>query len=326
MKKKITALTICAMLFALSDAVQAQQPKGARIGFLAANSPSSTARRVEAFRQRLRELGYVEGKNLWIEFRYGNGQFDRLPALASDLVRLKVDVIVTSGPAATRPAKEATDTIPIVMAWDIDPVGSGFVSSLAHPGSNITGLSALAPEISGKRLEILKETLPKLLRVAVFGSSTEPGNAPSLKETERAARALGIELQYQEVGHPGEIETAFQRAIKQRAETLLVLATPINFSHRAQLARLATESRIPAIYGSSEYAEVGGLMTYGVNFVELFRRAATYVDKILKGAKPADLPVEQPTKFEFIINLKAAKQIGLIIPPNVLARADKVIR
>jgi putative ABC transport system substrate-binding protein len=306
---------------------RAQQPgKVPRIGFLAANSPSSSAARVEAFRQGLHQLGYVEGNNIMIEFRYAGGQLDRLPALATELVRLKVNVIVTSGPAPTRPAKEATDTIPIVMAWDIDPVGSGFVSSLAHPGSNITGFSVLAPEISGKRLELLKETIPKLSRVAVFGSAVEPGNSQSLRETERAAKALEVDLQYREVGGAKEIEVAFQQAIKKRAEALLVLATAVNFSQRTQIASFALKSRIPAIYGSSEYADAGGLMTYGVNFVDLFRRAATYVDKILKGAKPAELPVEQPTKFEFVINLKAAKQIGLTIPPNVLARADRVIR
>ena len=326
-RSAVPSILVVMVLLAVAVMAEAQQLKKIpRIGFLAANSPSSGALRVEAFRRGLHELGYAEGKNILIEFRYADGKLDRLPALAAELVRLKVDVIVTSGPAPTRPAKEATDTIPIVMAWDIDPVGSGFVSSLAHPGSNITGLSALVPEISGKRLELLKETIPKLSRVTVFGSSAEPGNAQSLKETERAASALSVQLQYLEIRGPGDIEAAFQQAGKARADAVLVLATPVNFSQRSQIARIALKNQLPTIYGSSEYADVGGLMTYGVNFVDLFRRAATYVDKILKGAKPADLPVEQPMKFEFVVNLKAAKQIGLTIPPNVLVRADKVIK
>jgi putative ABC transport system substrate-binding protein len=318
-------------LFTLLVAVYARaEPQGSNklphIGFLAANSPSSNAARLRAFREGLRNLGYVEGQNVVLDLRYANEQLDRLPILARELVALKVDVIVTSGPAPTRPAKEATDKIPIVMAWDIDPIGSGLVSSLAHPGSNITGLSALVPEISGKRLEYLKETIPKLRRVAVFGSSTEPGNTQSLNGTESAAKSLNIEVQKLDIKHRNEIESAFQSAVKNHAEAVLVLPTAINFSQRKQLSALALKTKRPAIYGSSEYAEIGGLMSYGVNFVDLFRRAATYADKILKGAKPADLPVEQATKFELVINLKTAKQIGLAIPPNVLARADRVIK
>ncbi len=307
--------------------VQAQQPKKVpRIGFLSTGSPSTTPARIEAFRQGLRELGYVEGKNIVIEYRYAEGKLDRLSELAGELVRLKVDVIVTAGSAPTRPAKEATNTIPIVMAQHADPVGSGFVASLARPGGNITGLSTLAPEISGKQVELLKEVLPKLSRVAVLGTSTVPGNAQSLRETELAAGAFGVKLQYLDVLGPKDIETAFRAAGKGRADAVLVLASPVLFSQRTQVADLAVKSRLPAISGSSESADVGGLMTYGVNIIDLFRRAATYVDKILKGTKPADLPVEQPTKFEFVINLKTAKQIGLTIPPNVLARADKVIK
>jgi len=297
-----------------------------QIGFLAANSPSSNAARLKAFREGLRELGYVEGKNINIDLRYADGKLDRLPILARELVRLNVDLIVTSGPAPTGPAKQATDTIPIVMAWDIDPVGSGFVTSLAHPGSNITGLSALAPEISGKRLQLLKESIPKLTRVAVFGSSTEPGNAQSLRETQYAAKTLGVELHNEEIRRPDQIETAFQQTLKERVQAILVLPTALNFAHRKEIANFALKSRLPLIGGSSEYIDVGGLISYGVNFVDLFHRAASYVDKILKGAKPADLPVEQPTKFELVINLKTSKQIGLTIPPNVLARADRVIK
>jgi putative ABC transport system substrate-binding protein len=241
-------------------------------------------------------------------------------------VRLKVDVIVTGGGAATRFAKEATKTIPIVMAQDDDPVASGFVASLARPGGNITGLATLAPELSGKRLELLREIVPKLSRVAVIGTSTRPGNAQALKEIELAGGAFKVQLQYLDVLSPKDIETAFRAASKGRAEAVLGLGGPVLASQRTQFADLAVKSRLPAIYWRSDIVEDGGLMSYAVSFTDLDRRAATYVDKILKGAKPADLPVEQPKKFEFIINLKAAKQIGLTIPPNVLVRADRVIR
>jgi putative ABC transport system substrate-binding protein len=241
-------------------------------------------------------------------------------------VNLKVDVIVSASPGATRAAKEATSTISIVMTQDSDPVGTGFVASLARPGGNITGLSTLAPEISGKQLELLKEIVPRLSRVAVLGNSTRPGNAQALRETELAAGAFGVKLQYLDVLGPKDIETTFRAASKGRAGAVLVLASTVFLSQRTQIAELAVKSRLPAIYGRPEHVEDGGLMTYGVSITDLFRRAATYVDKILKGAKPADLPVEQPKKFELIINLKAAKQIGITIPPNVLARADKVIK
>jgi putative ABC transport system substrate-binding protein len=268
----------------------------------------------------------VEGKNIVIESRYAEGKLDRLPALAAELVRLKVDVIVTAGPPATRPAKEATSTIPIVMAQDSDPVANGFVASLARPGGNITGLSTLAPEISGKQLELLKETVPRLSRAAVLGNSTRPGNAQTLREVELAAGALKVKLQSLDVLDPKDIETAFREARKGRAEVVLVLANPVATSQRTQIVDLAAKSRLPAIYYATEFVEDGGLMFYGASYIDLYRRAATYVDKILKGRTPADLPVEQPMKFEFIINLKAAKQIGLTVPPNVLVRANKVIR
>jgi putative ABC transport system substrate-binding protein len=318
---------VSTFLFALWLPASAQQPaKIPRIGFLSGTSHSTISARVEAFRQGLRELGYVEGKTIVIDYRYAEGKSDRLPALADELVRLKVEVIVTAGPQPTRPAKEATSTIPIVMAHDPDPVGSGFVASLARPGGNITGLATLAPEISGKQLELLKEIVPRLSRVAVFGTSTRPGNAQSLKETELAAGTLGVRLQYLDVLSSKDIEAAFQAASKGRAEAVLVLGSPVLTSHRTQIVELAVKSRLPGMYISAEMVEVGGLMSYGVSYTDLYRRAATYIDKLLKGAKPADLPVEQPMKFELIINLKAAKQIGLTIPPNVLARADKVIR
>jgi putative ABC transport system substrate-binding protein len=327
MKKKIISLALTALLFALCTPAQAQQAtKIARIGFLSNNSLAAVSSWNEAFREGLRELGYVEGKNIVIEYRFGEGKLDRLPAMVAELVRLKVDVIVTGGPSATRAAKEASATIPIVMATNTDPVGDGFVASLARPGGNITGLSTLAPEISGKRLEILKEIVPRLSRVVVFETSTTPGTAQSLKETELAAVAFGVKLNYLDIRAAKDIEEAFRAASKQRADAGLVLDSAIFNSQRTQFVALAVKDRLPVIYHHSLFVEPGGLMSYGVNITDLHRRAATYVDKILKGAKPADLPVEQPKKFEFVINLKAAKQIGLTIPPNVLARADKVIR
>jgi putative ABC transport system substrate-binding protein len=315
------------MLIALCFPAEAQQPgKVSRIGYLITSSPAAIAPRMDAFQQGLRELGYVEGKNIVIERRHGEGKLDRLPGLAAELVRLNVDVLVTSGPTATRPAKEATSTIPIGMTFDDDPVGSGFVASLARPGGNITGLSTLAPEISGKQLELLKEIIPRLFRVAVFGTSTRQGTAQALKEMELAAGAFAVKLQYLDIEDPKDTATAFRAASKGRADALLVLQSPVFNSQRAQIADLAQKNRLPAAYPRQEFVEDGGLMSYGANISDLDRRAATYVDKILKGANPADLPVEQPTKFEFIINLKAAKQIGLTIPPNVLARADRVIK
>jgi putative ABC transport system substrate-binding protein len=327
MKAKITVVTLCAMFFALCMSAEAQQSgKVPRVGYLITSSPSAIAPRMDAFQQGLRELGYVEGKNIVIERRHAEGKLDRLPELAAELVRLNVEVIVTSGPTATRPAKEATSTIPIVMTFDDDPVGSGFVASLARPGGNITGLSTLAPEISGKQLELLKEIVPRLFRVAVFGTSTRQGTAQALKEMELAAAAFAVKLQYLDIEDPKDTETAFRAASKGRADALLVLQSPVFNSQRAQIADLAQKSRLPAAYPRREFVEDGGLMSYGASISDLDRRAATYVDKILKGAKPADLPVEQPIKFEFIINLKAAKQIGLTIPPNVLARADRVLK
>jgi ABC-type uncharacterized transport system substrate-binding protein len=328
MKKAAASLLVIAVIvLAIAVTAEAQQPRKVfRIGWLGGASASAVAVRVDAFRQGLRELGYLEGKNIVIELRSAEARTDQLPILAAELVRLKVDVIVTGGPLPTRSAKEATSTIPIVMAFDTDPVGNRFVASLAHPGGNITGLSDFAPEISGKGLELLKESVPTLSRVAVLGTSNRPGNAQSLKETEVAAVALGIKLQHLDVLSPKDIETAFRAAGNEHADGALVLQSSIHFSQRKQIAELAVKSRLPATYPRREFVEDGGLMSYGVSISDLDRRAAKYVDKILKGTKPADLPVEQPKKFEFIINLKATKQIGLTIPPNVLARADNVIR
>jgi ABC-type uncharacterized transport system substrate-binding protein len=298
-----------------------------RIGYLSTTSASANSPRVEPFRDGLRELGYVEGKNIVIEWRYAEGNPDRVPALAAELVRLKVDIIVTVGPAGTGPAKTATVTIPIVMTQDDDPVANGFIASLARPGGNITGLSRLTPELSGKRLEFLKEIVPKLSRVALFGTSTTASNAKSLREIELSAGAMKVQLQYVDVLNPKDIETAFRAAAKGRADAVVMSAAgSVSRLHRPQIVELAVKSRLPVIYEVREWAQYGGLISYGVDLADLDRRAATYVDKILKGAKPAELPVEQPTKFELVINLKAAKQIGLMIPPNVLARADKVIK
>jgi len=327
MSKKVIRLALSAVLFALSVPTEAQQPKTVpRVARLGAGPLSANSDRHEAFRQGLRELEYVEGKNIVIEWRSAEGKPERLPAVAAELVRRKVDIIVTSGGSATRAAKEATSTIPIVMANDPDPVANGFVASLARPGGNITGLSTLAPELGGKRLDLLKETVPRLSRVAVFGISTTPGYAHQLRELELAAGALKVKLQYLDVLSPKDIETAFRAASKGRAEAVLMLQGGVLVSQRTQIIELAVKNRLPAIYPNSLFVDAGGLMTYGVSLTDLDRRAATYVDKILKGRTPADLPVEQPMKFEFIVNLKAAKQIGLTIPPNVLVRADKVIR
>ena len=305
------------------------QPAGQkvpRIGYLDGASLSANSVRLEAFRHGLRELGYVEGQSVAIEWRSADGKADRLPSLAAELVRLKVDVIVTGGAGATGPAKDATATIPIVMAQDSDPVESGFVSSLARPGGNVTGLSMLHPELSMKRLEILKEMHPKLSRVAVFGTSTWAGNARGLRETEQAAKTLRLKLQYVDVSRPTDFELAFQTASKGQAEAIVMLAwNPLLNARRKEVVELAAKSRVPIMYRERESVEAGGLITYGPNLPYLFRRAATYVDKILKGAKPADLPIEQPIKFELVINLKTARALGLTIPQSVLLRADEII-
>jgi ABC-type uncharacterized transport system substrate-binding protein len=328
MKKAAAPLVLIAViLLAVAVIAEAQQPaKIPRVAFLGTASASVVADRVDAFRKGLRELGYVEGQNIFLELRFGEGKSDEVAGLATELTHSKVDVIVTAGPAATRSAKQATATIPVVMGNEGDPVGSGFVASLARPGGNITGLSSLSPEISSKQLEILKEIVPKLHHVSVLGNSTTPGNAEVSKEMDVAAHALGVQVQHLDVRAPKDIEFAFRTATKARADAIIALQNPVLTFERKQLVSLANKNRIPAAYHSVEFVEDGGLMTYSVSVSDLFRRAAVYVDKILKGAKPADLPVEQPKKFEFVVNLKAAKQIGLTIPPNVLARADRVIK
>jgi putative ABC transport system substrate-binding protein len=322
-----TVLALIGFILASSHFAEAQQPKKVlRIGILFGGRPPAVSDRLEAFRQALNELGYVEGKNIVIEARYAEGKLDRLPALASELVRLNSDVIVTGGPQSTRSAKNATSTIPIVMGQDSDPVGSGFVASLARPGGNISGLSNFNAELGGKRLELLKEIVPKLSRMTVIGTSTEPANALFLKEAHLGAAALGIKLQYADVRGTKDLEAGFLEATKGRADAVLVLPASILFSQRTKIADLAAKRQLPAMYISREFVEDGGLISYGTSVPDLFRRAAIYADKILKGANPGDLPIEQPTKFELVINLKAAKQIGLAIPANVLARADKVVK
>jgi putative ABC transport system substrate-binding protein len=323
----VAIMAVSALLFALCFCVEAQGPtKIPRIGYLTGASPSGVSSRLEAFRLGLRELGYIEGQNILIEYRYAEGNPERLPTLAADLVHLNVDVIVSTGAAATRPAKEATSILPIVMAQDRDPVGNGFVASLSRPGGNITGLSTLAPQVSGKLLQLLREVIPRLSRVAVIGSFASPANAEALKQVKFSADALRVQVHYFDIEDPKEIENAFDDARKAHANAILVLGGAVFASQRSHVANLAAKTRLPTMYFSRAFVDRGGLMTYGATITDLDRRAASYVDKILKGAKPADLPVEQPTKFELVINLKAAKQIGLTIPPNVLARADRVIK
>jgi ABC-type uncharacterized transport system substrate-binding protein len=327
--RKMVGIVALGVVFVLCGAVaSAQQPKKIpRLGFLTASISTNNSARHDAFRQGLRELGYVEGKNIVIEWRFAAGKQDRQRAMAADLARLKVDVIVAVGTGDIRAAKEASATIPIVMVSGGDAVGSGLVASLARPGGNITGLATLRPELSGKRIELLTEIVPRLSRVAVFASSSSADSDQLSKELELAAGAFGVKLQSLDILTPKDFESAFRDAAKGRAQAVLVrVPGPILTPRQKDVAELAVKNRIPAIYENSEEVEAGGLMSYGTNASDRYRRAATYVDKILKGAKPADLPVEQPTKFEFIINLKAAKQIGLTIPPNVLARADRVIR
>jgi putative tryptophan/tyrosine transport system substrate-binding protein len=327
MKRKITVLTLCAMLLALSFPVEAQQArKIPRIGFLSAGSADSMSGRVEAFRRGLREHGYTEGQNIVVEYRYAEDKLDRLREFAEELAQLKVDVIVTGGPIATRPAKETAGTIPIVLAYEADPVRTGLVASLARPGGNITGLTSNAEELNGKRLELLKETIPKLSRVAALRNPGMLGTAEALRDAELAAQSLGLKIQALEIRGPNDLDGIFQAAKKGSAGALMTIGDPVAFMHRKRVADLAIKNRLATIHGQIPFAEAGGLMVYGPNDADMYRRAATFVDKILKGTKPADLPVERPVKFDLIINLKTAKQIGLTVPPNVLARADRVIK
>jgi len=328
MSKKVICFALGAMLLALSVPAEAQQPKKIpTIGVVIPGSRPIYAARIEEFNNGLRELGYVEGQNIAIEYRYAEGKFDRLPDLAAELVRLRVDVIVAAGGIqAIRAAKNPANTTPIVMTGSLDPVGDALIASFARPGGNITGLSLGGPELYGKRLELLKETVPTSPRVAVFWYRPTPAVPFYLTEIQASARALGLQIHSLEVRSISDFDGAFRAAAKGGARALTVSTHPIFTGNRTQILEFAAKNRLPAMYPWREYVEDGGLMSYATKLSDLYRRAATYVDKILKGAKPVDLPVEQPTKFEFIINLKAAKQIGLTIPPNVLARADRVIR
>ena len=318
--------TLAGGLLAAPLAAEAQQAERVyRIGFLSGQSPTDLARQLETFRQRLRELGYVEGRNVAIEYRFAEGRPERLPALAAELVRLKVDIIVTAGPPAPLAAKQATTTIPIVFAISNDPVAEGVVSSIARPGGNITGLTSIAPELVGKQLELLKEVAPKVSQVAVLRNPSNHGHPLTLRQAEGAAQALGLQLHIMQAGSPAEIDAAFAAMRSEHAGDILVLRDPLFLGQRTQIAALAAKSRLPAVYGFREAAEAGGLMAYGASVPFMYRSAATYVDKILRGAKPADLPVEQPTKFELVINLKTAKALGLTIPQSLLQRADQVI-
>jgi putative ABC transport system substrate-binding protein len=329
MVRRIVACLLSTVLLHTFSLAEAQQPKKVpRIGYLAPVFPcSGSVPSLEAFRQGLRDLGYVEDKNITIECRSAEGKLDRQPDLAAELAQLKIDIIVAAGGEPTaRAAKQATQTIPIVMTNVGDPVVTGLVASLARPGGNVTGLVTMSPELSGKRLELLREAFPKISRVALFWNSANPEQEPQIKEIKVAGQALGIQLQILEVRATNDFDKAFSTITKERADALLTLPDPLSVSQGKRIADFAAKHRLPAMYPRMEFVDAGGLMVYGPSYNDLFRRAAVYVDKILKGAKPADLPVEQPTKFEFIINLKAAKQIGLTIPPNVLARADRVIK
>jgi putative tryptophan/tyrosine transport system substrate-binding protein len=328
MRKKFFGLALCAMLFALSSSAAAQQPgKIFRIGFLDGSTASGSAVLLEAFRQEMGKLGWIEGKNIAIEYRFAEQKNVRLPELAAELVRLKVDLIVVTGTPSVLAAKSATATIPIVVTSATDPVGTGLVTSLGRPGGNITGLSSLSIELNTKRLEILKDAIPKLARVGLLFSGR--GVAPELQLKELRAAALALKLKLEEIETQSDakgLESAFQTAKQKQVGAIMTTANRTFFAERKRIVELASKHRLPAIYFQKEFIDEGGLMSYGVDYVDLYRRAAVYVDKILKGAKPADLPVQQATKFEFVINLKAAKQIGLTLSPEFLSRANKVIK
>jgi putative ABC transport system substrate-binding protein len=318
---------LLAVLLGTAAAQSVEKERVPRVGYISWGSASDPVRlrRLEAFRQGLRELGYVEGRDIALEPRWAEGKYDRYPALAADLVRLKVDVIVAVGGRATQVAQQATKTTPIVMSLVNDPLGSGLVSSLARPGGNVTGLSMMAPELVGKQCEVLKQAVPKVSRVALLWNPDNPASAQQLREAEATARAVGVRLQALAARVPLEIDSAFAAMTRERAGALVVLPDGIFGNQRKQIADLAAKSRMPSVSAISDYAEAGGLMVYGANLFDLERRAAIFVDKILRGAKPADLPVEQPTKFDLIINLKTANAIGLTIPPSLLLRADQII-
>jgi putative ABC transport system substrate-binding protein len=318
----IVALALGGVFPALT--VRAQQPKGYRIGILMGSSQTFVAPYIEIFRQRLRELGYVEGKQIAIDYRYADGHYDRLPALAADLVRLKVDIIVTEGTPPTQAATQATTTIPIVMTVAGDPVATGLVNNLARPGGNLTGASFFFPEITAKRLQLLKEAIPVVRRVTVIWNPSNAVHQPAVDAIEAAAKPLGIAVQHAKVQGPADIESAFS-AISTRRDSLLILEDALTNVYSKRIADLAARNRLPSIFGLTTFAEAGGLMAYGPNRPELWGRAAIFVDKILRGAKPAELPVEQSTRFDLVINLKTAKALGLTLPQSLLLRADQIL-
>jgi putative ABC transport system substrate-binding protein len=328
MNNGVVASFLIALLLVLVPLAEAQQSKKMpRIGVLRSDTPAASAKRSEAFRQSLKDLGYVEGKNIAFEHRWAEGKIDRLPALAAELVFLGVDVIVVSNTPGIQAAKNATNAIPIVfVGLGTDPVEIGFVASLARPGGNITGVGSGGPELYGKRLELLKEAVPRLVSVLYLRNPDNPASRLTQEEISAAGRVLGLQIQTFEVRKANELDTAFRVATRARSGGLIVAQTPPINTEIKRVVGLAAKNRLPAIYADANWADAGGFMSYSTDTTDVYRRAATYVDKILKGIKPADLPVERPMKFELVINLKTAKQIGLTIPPNVLARADRVIR
>jgi putative ABC transport system substrate-binding protein len=326
--RTLCGLVLLLTIVAAGPAIDAQQPpRSSKVGYLQATARANVSHLVDAFRQGLRELGYVEGRSVVLEIRAAEGESERLPELARELVRLKPDVIVATSDPAIAAVKRETQTIPIVMAFSTDPAGTGFVASLARPGGNVTGLSTISPELSGKRLELLREVVPGLSRVAMLWNPDARGNLLDYKETETLARSLRLELQSVELSSVEDLDRAFAAVTKGRAQALIVPSgNPVVVTKRSQVTSLAQRHRLPAVYNAKEFVMDGGLMSYGPSVQDMFRRAAVYVDKILKGAKPGDLPVEQPTKFELAINLKTAKVLGLTIPPSLLQRADHVIQ
>jgi len=327
MRQTLTGLIAAALLLvALAASVEAQGPTRVwRIGFLGPGAPSSNDPRVEALQRGLRELGYVEGRNLAFEFRWARGNADRLAALAAELAQLKVDAIVTQGTQATDAARRAVTSIAIVFAVAGDPVGTGLVTSLARPGGNVTGLTDIAPEIAGKRLALLREAVPGITRIAVLWNPANPSAAPQMKDTGAVARTFGLSVKSLDLGDVTQLEGAFAMAVQDRAQAVIVLSDGALYGRRVRIAELAAKHRLPCVAWTPEFADSGCLMTYGANVVEMHRRAAVMLDKILKGASPESLPVEQPTTFELIVNLKTAKALGLRIPSSLLARADRAI-
>jgi putative ABC transport system substrate-binding protein len=326
-RKNVFVFTLCAMLFALCGSAESEQRvKVPRVGLLLQGTSTSLMTRLEGFQQGLRERGYVESKNIALEQRFDEDREERLSALAAELVRLRVDIIVAAATPAVMAAKQATTNIPIIFVHSADPVALGLVASRARPGGNVTGLSSASPDYSGKQLELLKEAVPKLSRIAILWNAANPGTAIAFREMQDAARVLKLPLHSLEVRRSEDLTPAFKNIPKQREIGLVTLLDPLVLSQRARIVELASESRLPAIYPQKEFVEAGGLMAYGADLTDSYRRAAIFMEKILKGAKPAELPIEYPIKFSFTVNLKTAKQLGLTIPPNVLARAEKVIK